>query len=186
MNIYAQEIFKRNLQLFLFIGIAVLFVLSVLINFKAIKMAGDPVLIAIDGNGSRIVKQMDDPVFKTEATAFIQRFLNSVYNFDSQNFIKRIGYATSLMSEDLWKSKRSSILDLKNKVEQDEITLSGQIVKITKDEDSYHALIEASEKSRLNIQSRKIKVLIRLKVVSRTSENPWGLEVDAYEEDLIR
>lgn len=186
MKIYAQEIFKRNLQFILFLAITVLFALTVAINFKAIQKAKEPLLIAIDSNGTRLVKQVDDPIFKTEATAFIQRFLQNVYNFDSNNFMKKIGFATSLMSEELWKSKRSSILELKTKVEADEISLSGQILKITKDETTYHALIDAEEKSRLHVQKRKIKVKVKLSSIARTADNPWGLEVDSYEEELLR
>ena len=91
------------------------------------------------------------------------------------------------MSENLWESKRSSILDLKSKVERDEISISGKVEKITKDDRGiYHVLVRAEEKNRLNIQERKIQVTVGLKSIPRSLDNPWGMEVDSYEESLIR
>ena len=38
------------------------------------------------------------------------------------------------MSEDLWKQKEKEIIDLKSKVERDQIELAGQVLKVTKDD----------------------------------------------------
>ena len=187
MKIHAQEIFKRNLQFILFLGLSVICVITVAFNLKTISKSSRPIIIGIDANGSRIVTESNDPIFKTEAIAFIQKFTFNIYNFDSDNFMKRIGLATSMMSEELWKKKRGEILDLKNKIEKDEIAVSGRILKLTIDEVGiYHGLIEVKEKSRLNIQDHKVEVSIKLKSVSRNQDNPSGLEVDSYEETLIR
>jgi hypothetical protein len=187
MKIHAQEILKRNTQFLLFIGMAIMCFISTMASIKAISKSNHPIIIGIDSNGTRIVSEANDPIFKTEATAFIQKFLFNVYNFDSENFIKRIGYATSIMSEDLWKRKQNEILDLKNKIERDSIAISGQIQKLTKDENgTYHALILVHEKSRLNEQDHQIEVSLNLKSTIRNQENPSGLEVDSYEETIIR
>lgn len=187
MKIHAEEVFKRHTQFILFIGIALLSITSIIINLKSVSSYKRPLIIAVDTNGARIVSQLTDPIYKTEALSFIQKFLFNVYNFNSQNFIKRIGFATSIMSEDLWKKKENEILDLKNKVERDQIEITSEIQKITLDENStYHALISVYEKSRLNETNHLVKISLKLKQTTRSNENPSGLEVDSYEETIIR
>lgn len=187
MKIHSREIFKRNTQFILFIAMATLFLVSVVVNLKTLTKANRPLIIGIDANGTRIVTDQADPIYKTEAISFIQKFLFNVYNFDSENFMKRIGITTTMMSEELWKTKRSEILDLKNKVERDGIQISGHIQKMTLDESGiYHGLILVKERSRMNEQEHRIEVSIKLKTVLRTQDNPYGLEVDSYEEASIR
>lgn len=187
MKIHAQEIFKRNIQFLMFISTAVLCSVSSLVSYQAIRKSTTPVIIGIDANGTRVVTEFTDPIYKTEALSFIQKFFFNAYNFDSRNFFKRLGFATTLMSEDLWKKKENEILDLKAKVIRDNIELSSDLIKITKDEAGiYHGLIQLKEKTRLNEQDHKVIVSIKLKNVPRTSENPYGMEVDSYEESIVR
>lgn len=146
-----------------------------------------PIIIGIDSNGTRIVSEASDPIYKTEAIAFIQKFFFNAYNFDSNNFFKRLGFATTMMSEDLWKKKQSEVIDLKSRVERDNIVLSSEVLKLTKDEDNtYRGLVQIKEKTRLNEQDHKVVVSLKLKSVPRTVENPFGLEVDSYEESIVR
>jgi len=187
VKIHKQEILKRNAQFLMFIGVTLLSVISVFANLKTISKQDNPLIIGIDTNGTRIVTETSDPIYKTEAVAFIQKFLFNVYNFNSENFMKRIGLSTSLMSEELWKKKRSEILDLKTKVERDEVVLVGQIQKMSLDESGiYHGLILVKERSRLNEVDHQIEVSLQLLKVPRTQDNPYGLEVDSYEETPIR
>lgn len=187
MKIHSREIFKRNTQFILFIATATLCLFSVVVNLRVLSKSSRPMIIGIDANGTRIVTDQADPIYKTEAVAFIQEFIFNVYNFDSENFMKRIGLTTTMMSEDLWKAKRSEILDLKNKVERDSIQISGQIQKITLDDAGiYHGLVLVKERSRMNEQDHRIEVSIKIKNVPRTQDNPYGLEVDSYEEAPIR
>lgn len=187
MKIHAQEIFKRNLQFILFIAVTVICILSSLLSFRAISKATHPTIIGIDSNGTRIVTESSDPIYKTEALSFVKKFFFNAYNFDSNNFFKRLGYATTLMSEELWKKKEQEILDLKNKVERDHIELRSNLIKVTKDDAGiYRGLIQITEKTRLKQEDHKIVVSVKLKSVPRTNENPFGLEVDSYEESIIR
>ena len=160
-----------------------MFLLTSVLNIRAVSQGRKPIIIGIDGNGTRIVTEASDPIYKTEAIAFIRKFFYNAYNFNTSNFFKRIGLATTMMSENLWKKKESEILDLKSKVERDNIEISGEIVELSKEENGlYHALIKIKEKTRLNEQNHEMMVSVRLKPVTRTSDNPFGLEVDSYEE----
>lgn len=187
MKIHAQEIMKRNIQFVLFIGTSLISLLAIIMCLRVMAKATRPVLIAVDSNGTRIVSDANDPIYKTEAISFIQKFIFNTYNFDSANFMKRIGTSTSLMSEDLWKRKREEVLNLRTKVEQNDISLTGEVEKLTVDQDgNYHALILAHEKSRMNEQVHKIEVTLKLSKTIRNQDNPYGMEVDSYEETLLR
>lgn len=187
MKIHAQEILKRNIQFVLFIGLAVLCFISISMSLVSMMRSKKPIIIGIDNNGTRIVTEQNDPIYKTEAVQFIRKFFFHAYNFDSGNFFKRLGFATTLMSEELWKKKQGEIVDLKNKIERDQIELQSQILKINQDESGlYHALVQIKEKTRLNIKDHEVEVAIKLKPVPRTQDNPYGMEVDSYEETLIR
>ena len=187
MKIHAQEIFKRNIQFILFIAMAVVCTLSSFLSLKALSHSSKPIIIGIDTNGTRVVSEASDPIYKTEAIAFIQKFFFNAYNFDSKNFFKRLGFATTMMSEDLWKKKESEIIELKSKVERDDIVLSGEVLKLTRDEDNtYRGLVRIKERNRLNEQEHKVVVSLKLRSVGRTTENPFGLEVDSYEESIVR
>lgn len=186
MKIHAQEIFKRNLQFILFLGMCLISIIMILFNLKVLKSNSKPLIIGIDANGSRIISEQNDPIYKTEAINFIQKFAFNTYNFNSENFMKRIGLSTSMMSEDLWKKKRNEILDLKSKIERDEIEVAGVVQKITRDESgSYHGLIQVTEKSRLNSKEHIVEVTILLNPTLRTQDNPYGLEISSYEESII-
>lgn len=187
MKIHAEEIFKRNIQFILFIAVALMCSVTSLFSFRAIARSGKPIIIGIDSNGTRIVTEPTDPIYRTEALAFVQKFFFNSYNFNTSNFYKRIGFATSLMSEELWKRKESEILDLKSKIERDGTEISSEVLKVTKDDTgTYHGLIILKEKSRLNVREHKVLVSLKLKSVGRTFENPFGMEVDTYEETISR
>jgi type IV secretory pathway component VirB8 len=157
------------------------------LNIKTLINQNKPLIIGIDSNGTRIVTEQTDPIYKTEAIQFIQKFLFNLYNFTSNNFFKRIGLTTSYMSEELWKRKKNDILSLKEKVEHEEIVLSSEVLKLSRDEKgTYHALISINEKSRLNEQTHKIEVTLELLQTARSIDNPFGLEVNSYEETILR
>ena len=187
MRVHIRETLKRNFELTLLCFLSLLFILAVFLNFRTIQRSKIPIIIAIDANGARVVTETVDPIYKTEAIAFIRRFFENSYNFDAGNFMRRVGLATTLMSDQLWKRKQQEILDLKAKVERDQIALKSEILKISQDDSGvYHALIEVHETNRLNQQIHQVKVAVTLNKVERTQNNPFGLEVGSYEETLIR
>jgi hypothetical protein len=186
MKIHAQEMFKRHFQFITFILLALLNVITIIFVFTSMSDKRDLKIIAIDPNGTRLVTTQEDPIFKTEAIAFIQQFFFSAYNFNQENFFKRVGFITTLMTEELWKKKEQEILALKDKVSRDSIEVSSELQKLTRTEDGkFHGQIKLKEKSRLNVTEHLLQVTISLKAVPRTTQNPFGLEVESYEESLI-
>lgn len=186
INIYSKEVFKRNIVVICSIITSIISISSVIIITAVVSKSNQPNIMAIDSNGTRLVSSASDPIYKTEALVFIQRFLFNTYNFNHENFIKRIGLITSMMSEELWLYKKQDILKLKSNVETNEIQLQGELLKITQDDSgNYHGLIEVTEKTRLHIKKHQIKTSLKLKSVPRSTNNPAGLEVDSYEESII-
>lgn len=186
MKLHFQEIFKRNLVVILFCLTTFMFIILMFVSINIFKQSKKPFIIAIDNNGTRTVTELDDPIYKTEALVFIKNFAQNAYNFDVHNFMQRIGIVTNMMSDDLWKQKRTEILNLKDRIEKDEVSIEGHILEISKDElGVYHGLISLREKSRFQIKNHKLKVTWQLKQVPRAHTNPAGLEVESYEETVI-
>lgn len=184
MRAYLNENLKKSWMLYLLMLSVSLSFVSLGINMKSILQSKKPILIAIDLNGTRIVQEQTDPIFNTEAVNFISIFISHLYNFDSGTFVKQIGYATNLMSEDLWKAKKSEIMELRAKVDSNEIVLRSEIRKITKNESGeYFVLITTTEKSRISTQSNEVTVKISLQSTARSSDNPYGLEIRGYSEN---
>lgn len=186
MKVHIRETLKRNFEFIMFVSIFVMFIVAIVFNIKSISKSGSPTIIAIDANGTRVVTSEQDPIYKTEALKFLQKFLVSVYNFDSLSFVKQIGYATNVMSDELWEKRKNEILELQERVERDHISLSGKIQKLTVDENgNYFALINVTEQSRLSKKEHLIRAKVTLKIKNRTADNPAGLVVDTYEEDIV-
>ena len=186
MHIHKLEIMKRNITFLCFLGMTFMFLITIAIFIKSITRSHTPTLIAIDSNGTRIISDEMDPIFKTEAMSLIRKFTFNLYNFDSTTFMQRVGLTTSLMSDELWKNKRSEIMNLKDKIEKNEISVSGELQKLNKvDPNHYLAILEINETSRMNSRIHKIQVAITIQAVARNEENPWGLEVTEYVETPI-
>lgn len=186
MKIHYQEIFKRNVQFLIFIGMAIFCFISLVFSIKAISVSKRPLIIGIDSNGTRVVTDKNDPIYKSEAMTFLKMYLFNVYNFNASNFVQRVGAATSFMSDELWNKKGSEIISLQDKVNRDGIELKGEIQKMSSDGDFYYALVEVKEKSRVQEREYKIKVKVGIKSSSRSFNSPTGLEVDIYEETPLK
>jgi hypothetical protein len=180
---YLGLVINRNLHLLLtFISVS----LSILVSlycFKAIKAAEAPYLIAIDSNGTRLVTREDDPIFQTEAVSFIKTFLERLHNFSPDTFIKSVGFASELMSLELWEQKKEQITSLQETVNAQKISLETEILGISKvTETDYQALLKVKESSRITEREKTVKIKLSLLRSERRSQNPWGIEVKTYEE----
>lgn len=186
MHIHRLEILKRNVTFLCFIGMAFMFLITMAIQVKSASRKEVPTLIAIDSNGTRIISDEIDPIFKTEAISFIRKFTFNLYNFNSTTFMQRVGLTTTFMSDELWKNKKSEIMNLKDKIERNEISVNGDLQKLNRtDSNNYSAIVEVTENSRLNSRVHKIQVAIKLQSVPRSENNPYGLEVQEYVETPI-
>jgi len=135
-------------------------------------------LVGIDTNGTRLITSPQDPLFKTEVTNFLVNFISNLYNFNSKNFKDKVGQATALMSESLWANEREKLLSLMSRVEKENISISGEILKIVKNETGAYIIdLNVKEESKLKVKKSKIQLKINVAQTARTKQNPWGMEV---------
>ncbi len=180
---YLSLIINRNLHLVLsFISVGFSIFVS-LYAYKAINAAENPVLIAIDSNGTRVISRLDDPIFETEAVSFVKSFLERLYNFTPETFEKNVGFAAELMEITLWEEKKDQTLSLQKAVFEQKLRLESEVLGISKVNDhDYQALLKVKETSRISEKERTVKIKLSLFRGKRRQENPWGIEVKSYEE----
>ncbi|HPI40508.1 MAG TPA: hypothetical protein PLJ21_06865 [Pseudobdellovibrionaceae bacterium] len=153
---------------------------------RAIGIAQNPILIAIDSNGTRVVSKSIDPIFDTEAVQFSKMFISKLYNFTPESFNENVGYASTFFSISLWKEEEQKFLELMKNVEKEKISMSTKLEKIMKNSDSEYSLeLNILETTRLNSQLRKVSLKLFIQRTPRTKINPYGIEVNRYEENLI-
>ena len=155
-------------------------------TFEALSKKTTTLLIAIDSNGTRVIRTQDDPIFKTEIVQFLRFYLEKAYNFTPQNFSQNVGEATTLMSESLWKQEGENISRLKNMVEDSGLAQLARVERISQISSThFQSILQIEQKSRLNTQSFKIKVSLQIQNIKRNESNPWGIEVLELKEERL-
>lgn len=180
---YFFLVMKRNLMILMSLASFFLCFYAVFMMKKALTIAQTPTLIAIDQNGTRLISRLDDPIFDTEAANFCREFVKKMYNFSPTTFKDNVGAATELLSVKLWEEKQASIVQYKEQVEKNQISLDTKITKIIKASDSlFTVFLNSSETNRFNKIDRSLKLEIEIHRVPRSESNPFGLEVIRYAE----
>ena len=180
----AFEILKVHLlKSFLFIS---LLCWASFATFQAIKNQGKTLLIGIDSNGTRIITSQDDPLFKTELISFLKHYFSKAYNFSAQDFSQNVGEATNLMSETLWRSEGENIQKLKALVEKSGLLQIARLRQLNQvEKDTFQALLQIEQKSRLQVESFEMKVTLKIEKVERAELNPWGMEITSIKEEKL-
>ena len=183
MNPVLAHLLARNLP-GLIGGLAIVLCMVALYESHQSRLISqNPIIIAIDQNGTRLVEKSNDPIFESEVISFSRAFLGNLYNFSPQTFMKNVGYSSGLMAEKLWAREEGRIQNLMNQVKESGITLKSTVEKISELESGkYLALLRTTQTSRLNVENRRISVKFSLVRVPRTPTNPWGIEVSEHEE----
>lgn len=184
---YITLLIKRNVMLVL-TSVSVLFCFfSVFQISKALSIANDPLILAIDSNGTRVVRRQDDPIFETEAISFLKFYLKNLYNFTPDDFLRNVGIATSYMSISLWEEEKTKILSQHKQIMENQVSMVSDVRKIFKVSDNeFSSLIVIDEKSRLSTSKRILKLKLLLKKIPRSDLNPYGIEVEGYQDEEIK
>ncbi|MGZ3769352.1 MAG: hypothetical protein ACXVCP_08490 [Bdellovibrio sp.] len=183
---YFFLILKRNTMLVLTAMSLFLCSVAVLLMNRAVKIAQDPILIAIDSNSTRVISRIDDPIFDTEAVQFIKMFVSKLYNFTPKTFEENVGYASTFFSLSLWEQEEAKLQENQKTVEKDQISMTAAIQRISKNSDSEYTIdIKLREITRLNTQERNISLKIFVERTKRSKINPYGIEVTRYEENIL-
>lgn len=183
---YFFLIFKRNLLLILTAASLALCATAVVLMNMAIKISQDPILIAIDSNGTRVISKSDDPIFDTEAVQFAKMFVGKIYNFTPQNVENNMGTASGFISIQLWDEEESKFRRTIEKVQNEQVYMTGTIQRVVKHSQTEYTLyLKTQETTRANVQDRNISLKLYLQRVGRNQVNPYGIEVNRYEENVL-
>ncbi len=173
----------RDIQILLLVTSIGISCGALFLSYKALKNSRTPILIGIDENGTRIIYQDSDPLFKTEVVNFIKTYIEKLYNFEPRTFSKNVGFATGFMSESLWNSKRDQIQSLQEKVKSNQISIKTELKKLTKEDDgSFQATLESTQILRASKSKRTFRLKLLIAETTRSKQNPFGMEVTHYEE----
>lgn len=162
--------------------IAVLLTWNMVLSIKL--LAVKPLLIGIDSDGTRVISSIEDPLLRSEKVAFIKRFIENFYQYNAENFDKRMAISTDMMSEELWNKKLKDLSELRTKLQNDPISTEVLIKKINKHETegTYYAHIGITITHRLDRKTIQMLLTISVKDRQRSTKNPWGMEVNEIEE----
>lgn len=171
--------------------ISVLIFSLIVTAIYAFSKKSEMLLIGIDQNGTRVITQEEDPIFKTEIINFIRTFVSLSYNFDQDTFTENAGKYSELLSLDLWNQKKSDVLNAAEQIKKEPMQLSTFITKVAKDKDKdgndiYN--VYTSQTLTRRAKTEKLKYILKMqvaKVSKRTKDNPYGFEVTALEEQRL-
>lgn len=184
MKWYVLAQIKRHFITFSLI--AVLTTWGLVVSYRLVSEDLDPVLIAIDANGTRVITSEDDPIFKTEVIAFLRHFSLLLYNFDSNSFKANVGMATTFFSDQLWNGLSDEYQRKMAIVQSSDISMASQPIRITKIGSSTFSVdLKVRKSEKLNIEDYELKANIEIKPSERTATNPWGIEVVSLTEHHI-
>jgi hypothetical protein len=141
------------------------------------------VLIGVDQNGTRVIRNQEDPLLKTEIVAFLRHFSLLMYNFDQNSYLKNVGAASELMSQNLWLELEGALKDKLKTVKEYQISHSAFVEQIKRtDPSKYEVVVRGFEQRKINRVERLFKVELSLLKSERNEINPWGIEVDGLKE----
>lgn len=189
MSTYKIYLAKKHIKEWILVGVLI-FALIVTAIY-AFSKKSETLIIGIDQNGTRIVTEQEDPIFKTEAINFIRTFVSLSYNFDQETFADNAAKYSDLLSLKLWNEKKSDILRAAEEIKKEPLQFSTIITKIAKDKDKdsneyYKVYTEQTITRRAKVDKLKYLVTLQIeKVEKRTKDNPYGFEVTFLEEKRL-
>ena len=183
MNLIVEIVKPHLLRVLLFTSLAIW---AGFATFVAVTKKNETLLIGIDGNGTRVIRSKDDPLFKTELVAFLKHYLSLAYDFTPETFKDRVGSATALMSATLWQKERINIQRLQDLVGKSGLLQKSKVRQLNQiDPNSFQALMEVEQKTRLKTQKFQLKISVSLSQVPRNQTNPWGMEITDIKEERL-
>ena len=120
----------------------------------------------------------DEEKAPLETGNFIRHFLALTLNFNDESYKKHISLAGDLMTEDLWKKKKSEFIQMAGFIKKNKVTQSAEILKIQKAKSNLYEIEVRSYLFKNGILTEKDKlILLSLTQNQRSYENPWGHSV---------
>ena len=178
-KIYREEILRWVL-------ILALFAWAMVATVIALRAKPETLLIGLDDHGARLITDQKDRLLVTESTKLIQNFVDLYYSYNEVNHGVRVGHATDLMTEELWKKLQPELAKVQEKLSKEPLTEVAEIDSIDQlGPNRIQVLVSLTIKQRMSERVVKIRLEIGLRQRERTSSNPYGFEIVSLSESTI-
>ena len=155
---------------------------SGLVTFWISKMKIDPIIIAVDDFGTRVLNE-DDRLVKIEKENFLIRFLGLQYEFGPETYSSQISLSGDLMSNLLWEKKKKEFLRIAEKLKKLPLRQHFEVEELREiDALHYEADLKIVIQNRLQQKDLRYRVGLGLHSKKRDSRNPYPFEVDSLTE----
>ena len=160
---------------------------SLVCTVAIVRMRPTTLVIGIDSYGTRIIETKDDRLIRLERHNFVKTFLTQMYNYNSaESFNKSVSSAGDLMSSETWKRREHEFNQMVESLKGNEVQQVADLEDLREiDPVSYEADLKLTIKTKLNEKIVKVRVVMNLKPVSRTTINPYPWEISVYEEHVL-
>ena len=134
------------------------------------------VLIGKVGTSYQLITEVEkDP---EETINFIRHFLALTLNFDERSYQRHISLAGDLMTENLWKKKKSEFKEMAGFIKNKKVIQSSTILNITKIKTNQYEVKIRNYLFKKGFLTEKDKlILLSLAQNQRSYENPWSYSV---------
>lgn len=184
MILFKSRLYREEILRFLLI--VTLFVWACVATAWALSSKSEVILISLNGKEARLVTGSDDKSLHDEPLEFIQSFMESYLNYNSETFTTQIGKASDLMAQKLWEEERQKLYEIGEKLKHNPLAQVSDIQSIDLlAENRFEVLSEIRITHRLQETRTVVKLLIRIQKRKRTRENPWAYEVVEIRNDAI-
>ena len=172
------QIYKNEITLFLLISS--LFLWGVTVSILAFQNKTQMVLIGKTNESYQlIINEKSTPI---ETGNFIRHFMALILNFNNESYKRHISLAGDLMTDDLWKKKKSEFIQMAGFIKKNKVTQSAEILKIQKVKSNLYEVKVRNYLFKRGILTEKDKlILLSLTKNQRSYENPWRYSVSNVE-----
>lgn len=178
-KIYREEILR-------WILIVTLLAWAVTATVLALRAKSETILIGLDDHGARLITDQRDRLLVTESTKLIQNFVDLYYSYNETSHKLRIGRATDLMNEELWKKLQPELAKVEEKLSKEPLTETAEIESIDQTgTNKYQVLIGLIVKQRMSERAVRLRLEIGLRQRERTGGNPFGFEIISLAESPL-
>ena len=172
------RLYKNEIALFALVVSLMLW--GMVASYLAFKNNSQVFLIGKTGNSYQLI--VNEEMTPIETGNFIRHFLALTLNFNNESYRRHISLAGDLMTEELWKKKKSEFIQMAGFIKKNKVTQSAEILKIQKSKKGFYEVKVRNYLFKNGILTEKDKlILLSLTENQRSFENPWRLSVSSVE-----
>ena len=157
-----------------------LMVCSVVSSFLAFQNKSQVILIGKTDEAYKLITE--EEITPIETGNFIRHFLSLTLNFNNESYKRHISLAGDLMTEELWKLKKSEFIEMAGFIKKNKVSQSSELLKIQKVKKDLYEIEVKNYLFKKGILTEKNKIiLLTLTKNQRSYENPWRHSVQNVE-----